>query len=65
MSIAQKYALTPKTLLTLNPQYDADPMSLAAGHSLNVTHNTEGPKAKPSFFARPPAKPEKVNQPSN
>ncbi|TCT61093.1 T6SS effector antibacterial DNase [Vibrio crassostreae] len=65
MSIAQKYALTPKTLLTLNPQYDADPMSLAVGHSLNVTHNTEGPKAKPSFFASPPAKPEKVNQPSN
>ncbi|MCY9829508.1 S-type Pyocin family protein, partial [Vibrio chagasii] len=65
MSIAQKYALTPKTLLTLNPQYDADPMSLAVGHSLNVTQNTEGPKAKPSFFASPPAKPEKVNQPSN
>ncbi|MCW8346083.1 S-type pyocin domain-containing protein [Vibrio sp. ZSDZ65] len=65
MSIAQKYALTPKTLLTLNPQYDADPMSLAVGHSLNVTQNAEGPKAKPSFFASPPAKPEKVNQPSN
>ncbi|TCT58865.1 colicin E3/pyocin S6 family cytotoxin, partial [Vibrio crassostreae] len=65
VSIAQKYALTPKTLLTLNPQYDADPMSLAVGHSLNVTQNTEGPKAKPSFFASPPAKPEKVNQPSN
>ncbi|MCZ4296410.1 LysM peptidoglycan-binding domain-containing protein, partial [Vibrio sinaloensis] len=36
MKIAKQYDLAPKALLELNPQYDADPMSLSVGDSLNV-----------------------------
>ncbi|OOE58101.1 T6SS effector antibacterial DNase [Salinivibrio sp. IB282] len=35
-AIAEQYGLSAKQLLDLNPQYDADPMSLKAGDTLTV-----------------------------
>lgn len=52
MQIAEQYGLTPKALLALNPAYDANPMSLAVGHSLNVKVVEASQKESP--FDTPP-----------
>lgn len=63
--IANKYGLAPKALLDLNPQYDADPMSLSVGASLNVQKQQPQRVEKESVYEIPPESPKRFNQPLN
>ncbi|WP_140145960.1 T6SS effector antibacterial DNase, partial [Vibrio parahaemolyticus] len=64
-AIAEKYGLSAKQLLDLNPQYNADPMLLSVGHSLRVSQPNETQAEKHKVYAKPPAKPEIINPPLN
>ncbi|EJL6762744.1 S-type pyocin domain-containing protein [Vibrio cholerae] len=63
--IANQYGLAPKALLELNPQYDADPMSLSLGDSLNVQKPQPQRIEKESVYEIPPESPKRFNQPLN
>lgn len=63
--IANQYGLAPKALLDLNPQYDADPMSLSVGDSLNVQKRQHQHIEKESVYEIPPESPKRFNQPLN
>ncbi len=63
--IANQYELAPKALLELNPQYDADPMSLSVGDSLNVQKSQPQSVEKEFVHEIPPETPKRFNQPSN
>ncbi|WP_285339306.1 T6SS effector antibacterial DNase [Vibrio parahaemolyticus] len=63
--IANQYGLAPKALLDLNPQYDADPMSLSLGDSLNVQKPQPQRIEKESVYEIPPESPKRFNQPLN
>lgn len=63
--IANQYGLAPKALLDLNPQYDADPMSLSVGDSLNVQKRQSQHIEKESVYEIPPESPKRFNQPLN
>lgn len=63
--IANQYGLAPKALLDLNPQYDADPMSLSVGASLNVQKPQPQRVEKESVYEIPPESPKRFNQPLN
>lgn len=63
--IANQYGLAPKALLDLNPQYDADPMSLSVGDSLNVQKPQPQRIEKESVYEIPPESPKRFNQPLN
>ncbi|HHY0606275.1 TPA: T6SS effector antibacterial DNase [Vibrio parahaemolyticus] len=63
--IANQYGLAPKALLDLNPQYDADPMSLSVGASLNVQKPQPQCVEKESVYEIPPESPKRFNQPLN
>ncbi|MGY5540331.1 T6SS effector antibacterial DNase [Vibrio brasiliensis] len=65
MKIANQYGLAPKALLELNPQYDADPMSLSVGDSLNVEKQQPLNIEKEPVYAIPPESPKRFNQPLN
>lgn len=65
MKIAEQYGLAPKALLTLNPHYEADPMSLAVGHTLNVKQPEQQKQEKVSTYGLPPADPDAFNHPLN
>ncbi len=64
ITIAQQYDLAPKELLELNPSYDADPMSLAVGHILNVEKYQKQAEPEP-VFDLPPVRPKTINHPLN
>lgn len=64
MKIAKQHGLAPKALLDLNPQYDADPMSLSVGDSLNV-QKSQPQCEKESVYEIPPESPKRFNQPLN
>ncbi|NOI67321.1 DUF2235 domain-containing protein [Vibrio sp. 99-8-1] len=61
--IAAQYNLTPLELLKLNPSYDADPMSLAVGHSLWVKKPT--PPRKETIYGLPAVAPQTYHQALN
>ncbi|HHX8295334.1 TPA: T6SS effector antibacterial DNase [Vibrio diabolicus] len=63
--IANQYGLAPKALLDLNPQYDADPMSLSVGDSLDVQKRQPQRIEKESVYEIPPETPKRFNQPLN
>lgn len=63
--IASQYGLAPKALLDLNPQYDADPMSLSVGASLNVQKQKPSTVQQKTVYAIPPELPKKFNHPLN
>ncbi|NOH48066.1 DUF2235 domain-containing protein [Vibrio rotiferianus] len=63
--IAKQYGLAPKALLGINPQYDADPMSLSVGDSLNVQKSQPQRIEKESVYEIPPESPKRFNQPLN
>ncbi|EJB8349241.1 T6SS effector antibacterial DNase [Vibrio parahaemolyticus] len=65
MKIAKQHGLAPKALLDLNPQYDADPMSLSVGDSLNVQKSQPQCIEKESVYEIPPESPKRFNQPLN
>ncbi|ELX4139920.1 S-type pyocin domain-containing protein [Vibrio vulnificus] len=65
MKIAKQHGLAPKALLDLNPQYDADPMSLSVGDSLNVQKPQPQCIEKESVYEIPPESPKRFNQPLN
>ncbi|MEF1256621.1 phospholipase effector Tle1 domain-containing protein, partial [Vibrio sp. M260112] len=65
MKIAKQYGLAPKALLELNPQYDADPMSLSVGDSLNVEKQQPLSIEKEPVYEIPPESPKRFNQPLN
>lgn len=65
MKIAKQYGLAPKALLELNPQYDADPMSLSVGDSLNVEKQQPRSIQKEPVYEIPPENPKRFNQPLN
>lgn len=65
MKIAKQHGLAPKALLDLNPQYDADPMSLSVGDSLNVQKSQPRCIEKESVYEIPPESPKRFNQPLN
>ncbi|MBF4376456.1 S-type pyocin domain-containing protein, partial [Vibrio anguillarum] len=57
--------LAPKALLDLNPQYDADPMSLSVGASLNVQKPQPQRIENEPVYEIPPESPKRFNQPLN
>ncbi|WP_242014127.1 MIX and LysM peptidoglycan-binding domain-containing protein [Vibrio parahaemolyticus] len=63
--IANQYGIAPKALLDLNPQYDADPMSLSVGASLNVQKQKPSTIQQKTVYAIPPEPPKKFNHPLN
>ncbi|MBF4395844.1 LysM peptidoglycan-binding domain-containing protein, partial [Vibrio anguillarum] len=63
--IANQYGLAPKALLDLNPQYDADPMSLSVGASLNVQKPQPQRIENEPVYEIPPESPKRFNQPLN
>ncbi|EJV0282699.1 S-type pyocin domain-containing protein [Vibrio parahaemolyticus] len=65
LKIAKQHGLAPKALLDLNPQYDADPMSLSVGDSLNVQKSQPQCIEKESVYEIPPESPKLFNQPLN
>ena len=65
LKIAKQHGLAPKALLDLNPQYDADPMSLSVGDSLNVQKSQPQCIEKESVYEIPPESPKRFNQPLN
>ncbi|OOE36972.1 S-type Pyocin domain-containing protein [Salinivibrio kushneri] len=64
-TIAEQYGLSAKQLLGLNPQYDAEPMSLAVGDSLTVSQPAAKSEEKSIARALPPETPQKYNLAAN
>ncbi|WP_462056960.1 LysM peptidoglycan-binding domain-containing protein [Vibrio parahaemolyticus] len=64
-AIAKQYGLSAKQLLDLNPQYNADPMSLKVGDALTVQEpvHLDSPKAMQRDL--PPVEPKTYNQAAN
>ncbi len=65
MQIAEQYGLTPKDLLSLNPDYDDDPMSLAVGDSLSIQPQGLTKVEKTAEYENPPVSPQIYNHPLN
>jgi LysM repeat protein len=59
-SIAERYGMGAKALLSLNPAYDADPLSLSAGDEIVVAEaqHQQAPDKKDTF---PPLRPQTYN----
>ncbi|OOF24680.1 hypothetical protein BZJ17_00150 [Salinivibrio sp. IB574] len=64
-AIAAQYGLSAKQLLELNPQYHAEPMSLAVGDSLTVSQPTEKKQTQTASYGFPPISPDWFNHPLN
>lgn len=64
MQIAEQYGLSAKALLALNPQYDADPLSLKAGDTLTVK-TPQASAAPEPVKGLPPQSPETVSHAAN
>lgn len=64
-AIAEQYGLSAKQLLDLNPQYNADPMSLKVGDTLTVQQHTDFDSNKTVKRDLPPVEPETYNQAAN
>lgn len=62
-TIAKNYNLTPIELLSLNCKYNADPMSLKVGDTLNLEKRE--PFEPTPVFGFPPQLPQSVNHPLN
>ncbi|MDE1232160.1 LysM peptidoglycan-binding domain-containing protein [Vibrio aestuarianus] len=63
--IAEQYGLSAKQLLDLNPQYNADPMSLKVGDTLTVQPHVDLDSPKTVKRDLPPVEPETYNQAAN
>ncbi|EMY6819273.1 LysM peptidoglycan-binding domain-containing protein [Vibrio cholerae] len=64
-AIAEQYGLSAKQLLDLNPQYNADPMSLKVGDTLTVQEPAPLDSAKTVQRDLPPVEPKTYNQAAN
>lgn len=64
-AIAEQYGLSAKQLLDLNPQYNADPMSLKVGDTLTVQQHADLDSPKTVKRDLPPVEPETYNQAAN
>ena len=62
--IAKQYGLTPLELLSLNPSYNKDPMSLMVGHLLNV-EKAKPVEEKEPIYGFPPVQVTTINHPLN
>lgn len=63
--IAEQYGLSAKQLLDLNPQYNAEPMSLKVGDTLTVQPHVDLDSPKTVKRDLPPVEPETYNQAAN
>ncbi|WP_094123926.1 LysM peptidoglycan-binding domain-containing protein [Vibrio sp. V03_P4A6T147] len=64
-AIAEQYGLSAKQLLDLNPQYNADPMSLKVGDALTVQEPVDLDSTKIVQRDLPPVEPKTYNQAAN
>lgn len=64
-AIAEQYGLSAKQLLDLNPQYNAEPMSLKVGDRLTVQEPLDLDSTKTVQRDLPPVKPKIYNQAAN
>ncbi|NOI04609.1 LysM peptidoglycan-binding domain-containing protein [Vibrio anguillarum] len=64
-AIAEQYGLSAKQLLDLNPQYNADPMSLKVGDTLKVQEPVDLDSTKIVQRDLPPVEPKIYNQAAN
>ncbi|EPQ8524048.1 LysM peptidoglycan-binding domain-containing protein [Vibrio parahaemolyticus] len=64
-AIAEQYGLSAKQLLDLNPQYNADPMSLKVGDTLTVQEPVDLDSTKIIQRDLPPVEPKTYNQAAN
>lgn len=64
-AIAEQYGLSAKQLLDLNPQYNADPMSLKVGDRLTVQESVDLDSIKTVLRDLPPVEPKTYNQAIN
>ncbi len=64
-AIAEQHGLSAKQLLDLNPQYNADPMSLKVGDTLTVQQHADLDSPKTVKRDLPPVEPETYNQAAN
>ncbi|EKF6144266.1 LysM peptidoglycan-binding domain-containing protein [Vibrio cholerae] len=64
-AIAEQYGLSAKQLLDLNPQYNADPMSLKVGDRLMVQEPVDLDSTKTVQRDLPPVKPKTYNHAAN
>ncbi|WP_019281173.1 LysM peptidoglycan-binding domain-containing protein [Vibrio anguillarum] len=64
-AIAEQYGLSAKQLLDLNPQYNADPMSLKVGDRLTVQQPVDLVSTKTVQRDLPPVEPKTYNQAAN
>lgn len=64
-AIAEQYGLSAKQLLNLNPQYNADPMSLKVGDTLTVQEPVDLDSTKIVQRGLPPVEPKTYNQAAN
>lgn len=64
-AIAEQYGLSAKQLLDLNPQYNADPMSLKVGDRLTVQQPVDLDSTKTVQRDLPPVEPKTYNQAAN
>ncbi len=64
-AIAEQYGLSAKQLLDLNPQYNADPMSLKVGDTLKVQEPVDLDSTKIVQRDLPPVEPKTYNQAAN
>ncbi|EPF2508067.1 LysM peptidoglycan-binding domain-containing protein [Vibrio fluvialis] len=64
-TIAEQYGLSAKQLLDLNPQYNADPMSLKVGDRLMVQEPVDLDSTKIVQRDLPPVEPKTYNQAAN
>ncbi|MCR9301552.1 LysM peptidoglycan-binding domain-containing protein [Vibrio fluvialis] len=64
-AIAEQYGLSAKQLLDLNPQYNADPMSLKVGDTLKVQEPADLDSTKIVQRDLPPVEPKIYNQAAN
>ncbi|HFG1637692.1 TPA: LysM peptidoglycan-binding domain-containing protein [Vibrio cholerae] len=64
-AIAEQYGLSAKQLLDLNPQYNADPMSLKVGDRLMVQEPVDLDSTKTVQRDLPPVEPKTYNQAAN
>lgn len=62
--IATQYGIAPKQLLSLNPQFDADPMTLSVGDTLIVKQSLQSIEKEP-IYGLPPKSPKVFNHPLN
>lgn len=64
-AIAEQYGLSAKQLLDLNPQYNADPMSLKVGDTLTVQEPVDLDSTKTVQRDLPPVEPKTYNHAAN